>query len=111
MIKTFKRWYNKVRITLLRVFTNRVKQFDVKMPDGRRERVTVEQQQETVCAHTTLEQVDHILWRCANKKCEMGAYFFIPNKILATRDDLYGFLDRVADKIGEKLVDKDDEIT
>ena len=97
---------NKIRIWFLKLFTNRVKQIDITDSKGRHHRVTVERKEETVCEHKVLRQVHHILWKCQNPACELGAYFFIPSKILVAKPELYGFLDDLADHLGEELHEK-----
>lgn len=105
-MQTIKLLLNKIRIWLLKVFTDRIKEIDIKDSQGRRQRVTIDRKEETVCDHKVLRQVHHILWKCQNPNCEVGAYFFIPQKILVAKQELYAFLDDVADHLGEELHEK-----
>lgn len=95
---------------MLSVFTNRVKKIEITDQKGRKHRITSEQQTENVCSHSQLKRIGPLqspLWKCIDTKVEKDCptYFFITHQYMLTADNLYGWMDAIADHMGEKLID------
>lgn len=100
-----KRWYHRIRIYILKL-RGRARTYEVKLPDGRTERATVEQKQEKLCPHTRLEQVAPLLWQCT--MCA-EAYFFIMYKVHATGMDVVTMMEDMAKHFRSTIRDLPDE--
>lgn len=85
---------NKIRIWLLswpvigRLFGRTVKRIEIKTPDGKEHKVTVEQHQEKVCQHKRIEEITNAIYKCMD--CG-EAYFFITYKVMGTAAEVIKF--------------------
>lgn len=101
--ETIKRWYNKMRIKVLHIFTDRVQHFDVKDEEGNTHRVTVEREKEKVCQHKRIKEVTNTLWQCCD--CP-DVYFQINYKVMLTTPQLVQYLSEIADHLKMDVKDK-----
>lgn len=97
---------NRIRIIFLRIFTDRVKVVDYKDENGNTHRITAEQRQEKVCAHTRIEQIYGTFWHCMD--CP-DVFFEITYKVALNRLDLFGFLEAMAKYLKTESPLNDDE--
>ncbi len=112
MLNTFIEWLrrkkNRVRIWWAKHVRGTVRDIHITDRSGKKHTVTAEQTEEKICAHVLLRQVNHILWKCNNKECEINAYFFITSKVLASEPELLAFMHETA-KALDLLVHEKDE--
>lgn len=95
--------YHWVRIRLKWIFTSKVKRFEYTDSKGVEREAWTEQQEEYVCPHKHLEQVNEIIWKCMD--CDY-AYFTITSKLILSRTDLIQFMENLANHFTAEVVDK-----
>lgn len=99
-----KRLYNKIRIFLLGIFTDRVKHHVIKDErTGKEHKLTVEKKLEKVCDHKTITEIAPTMWKCTG--CNF-VYFQIGYKVMLTERDLLNYLDDIAEHLKLELNDK-----
>jgi ribosomal protein L37AE/L43A len=92
-LEPFRLFYNKIRINLLRIFTNRVKDIVVKDKQGNKIKATIEQKETKLCPHDLIKQIAPTMWVC--QKCK-EKYYFISSKIELNETQLLSYLDDIS---------------
>lgn len=100
-VDTIRRTYNRIRLWVLSVFTNRIKSVEITDPKTKKKhKVTIEKQMEKVCTHDRIVEVAPTLWKC--DKCT-DAYFIINYKAMANQQEIIEYLEKAAKVVGKDL--------
>lgn len=100
---------NKVRIWLLswpfigQMFGRTIKKIEITTPEGKKMEATVEQFKEKVCAHIKIQEIAPMVWKCMD--CD-DAYFFVTSKLMASKAEALGFVEKFAAHFEMELHDR-----